>query len=147
MNQYRFEDMKTGMSHRFVVTIGERQQEAFLGITGDSNPLHCDGDFARKRGFEGRVVYGMLASSYYSTLAGVCLPGENCLINECKVTYCQPVYIGDTLTVEGVVSDVRESTGRIRISGRMTNQHGAVVNTAVIAVSFTKESGAHERES
>ncbi|MBD5468100.1 MAG: dehydratase [Lachnospiraceae bacterium] len=139
MRQYRFEDMKTGMTERFVVTVGAEQQEAFFALTGDSNPLHRDADFAKKRGFEDRVVYGMLASAYYSTLAGVYLPGENCLINECKVTYYQPVYPGDVLTVEGVVSDVRESTRRVKIAGKMTRADGTVVNTAVIAVSFTGE--------
>lgn len=137
MRRYRFEDMKTGMTERFAVTIAEEQQEAFYRLTGDANPLHRDGEFALQRGFRGRVVYGMLASAYYSTLAGMYLPGENCLINECKVTYHQPVYIGDTLTVEGVVSDVRESTRRIKIAGTMTRADGTVVNTAVITVSFT----------
>ncbi len=139
MRQYRFEDMKTGMTERFVVTVTEEQQEAFFALTGDCNPLHRDADFAKKRGFEDCVVYGMLASAYYSTLAGVYLPGENCLINECKVTYHQPVYPGDVLTVEGVVSDVRESTRRVKIAGKMTRADGTVVNTAVIAVSFTGE--------
>ena len=129
--------MKVGMAERFVVTVGEEQQEQFFRLTGDCNPLHRDAGFARERGFADRVVYGMLASAYYSTLAGVYLPGENCLINECKVTYHQAVYPGDVLTVEGVVSDVRESTRRIRISGKMTRADGTVVNTAVIAVSFT----------
>lgn len=137
MKQYRFEDMETGMTERFVVTVGEEQQEAFYLLTGDCNPLHRDVDFARERGFKDRVVYGMLASAYYSTLAGVYLPGSNCLINECKVSYHQPVYPGDVLTVEGVVKDVRESTRRVKIEGKMTRADGTVVNTAVIAVSFT----------
>lgn len=140
MNHYRFEDMKIGMTERFAVTIGKEQQEAFYLLTGDDNPLHRDHDFALKRGFEDKVVYGMLAASYYSTLAGVYLPGENCLINECKVTYHRPVYPGDTLTVEGIVKDVRESTQRVKIEGKMTRADGTVVNTAVIAVSFTQES-------
>ncbi len=139
MRRYRFEDMEIGMTERFAVTVGEEQQDAFYRLTGDCNPLHRDADFARKRGFEDRVVYGMLASAYYSTLAGVYLPGENCLINECKITYHQPVYPGDVLTVEGVVKDVRESTRRVKIEGKMTRTDGTVVNTALISVSFTAE--------
>lgn len=137
MRQYRFEDMAAGMTERFVVTIGEEQQEAFYRLTGDGNPLHRDADFAKKRGFEDRVVYGMLASAYYSTLVGMYLPGENCLINECKVTYHQPVYPGDVLTVEGTVKDVRESTRRVKIEGKMTRADGTLVNTALVIVSFT----------
>ncbi len=139
MNQYSFEDMKPGMVESFSVEITEELQQQFETLSGDINPLHKDSEFARKRGFQDRVVYGMLASSFYSTLVGVHLPGEKCLINECKISYHRPVYIGDRLLVEGTVSDIREGTRRIKVSGKMLNQSGEIVNTAVITVSFTGE--------
>lgn len=139
MNTYRFEDLKVGMEEAFEVQITDEAHRSFEQLSGDINPLHKDGVFAKRRGFEDRVVYGMLASSHYSTLAGVYLPGENCLINECRVMYYKPVYIGDRLKVEGKISDLRESTQRVKIAGKMTNQNGEIVNSAVITVSFTKE--------
>ena len=139
MNQYSFEDMKPGMTESFFVEITKELQQQFENLSGDMNPLHKDAEFARKRGFQDRVVYGMLASSFYSTLVGVYLPGEKCLINECKISYHLPVYIGDRLLVEGTVSDVREGTRRIKVTGKMTNQNGELVNAAVITVSFTAE--------
>lgn len=36
--------------------------EAFLVLSGDTNPLHCDHDFARRSGFDMAVVPGMLAA-------------------------------------------------------------------------------------
>ena len=139
MNQYSFEDMKPGMTESFSVEITEELQQQFENMSGDMNPLHKDAEFARKRGFQDRVVYGMLASSFYSTLVGVYLPGEKCLINECKISYHLPVYIGDRLLVEGTVSDVREGTRRVKVTGKMTNQNGELVNAALITVSFTAE--------
>jgi len=139
MNQYSFEDMKPGMTESFSVEITKELQQQFENLSGDMNPLHKDAEFARRRGFQDRVVYGMLASSFYSTLVGVHLPGEKCLINECKISYHLPVYIGDRLLVEGTVSDVREGTRRIKVAGKMTNQNGELVNAAVITVSFTAE--------
>ncbi len=139
MNTYTFEKMQLGMTESFLVEITAQLQQKFEELSGDVNLLHKDAEFARKRGFQDRVVYGMLATSYYSTLVGVYLPGENCLINECRIAYHQPVYIGDRLTVEGTVSDIREGTQRVKISGKMTNQQGQIVNSAVITVSFTKE--------
>lgn len=138
MNTYCFEEIRIGMTERFTVEITEESQACFAKLSGDHNPLHCDERFAKERGFEGPVAYGMLAASYYSTLAGVYLPGENCLLNECRVTFQKPVYPGDTLVVEGTVSDIREATRRIKVNGTMTNQHGETVNQAVITVSFTK---------
>ena len=43
---------------------------------GGRLPHHVDADYARGRGFPGRVVYGMLGASFFSTLAGVYLPAS-----------------------------------------------------------------------
>ena len=79
----------------------------------------------------------MLASSFYSTLVGVYLPGEKCILNSCKVDYKIPVYVGDVLTVYGEVIDKRIATQRIKVKGKMVNQKGETVNKAEIVVGFT----------
>ena len=61
------------------MTVTPEMMDAFRAITGDVSPIHIDADYARGRGFPGRVVYGMLGASFFSTLAGVYLPGEHCL--------------------------------------------------------------------
>lgn len=39
--------------------------EAFLVLSGDTNPLHCDDEYARRSGFDRAVVPGMLAVSRF----------------------------------------------------------------------------------
>lgn len=82
MNHYRMENIEVGHKESFVTTIGELKMKCFLDITGDLNPLHNDETFAKNKGFNGRVVYGLLNASFFSTLAGMYLPGERCLIQE-----------------------------------------------------------------
>lgn len=137
MNHYSFEEIQIGLSESFAVQISEEQMNMFAAISGDLNPMHVDSSYAREKGYRGAIVYGMLASSFYSTLVGMYLPGERCLLNRCEVDYRKPVYIGDRLTVRGEVVDKRIATRRIKIKGKMTNQEGATVNTAEITVSFT----------
>lgn len=137
MNQYHFEDMYIGMAESFQVTITEDKMQKFCEISGDDNPLHRDAAFARDRGFDGQVVYGMLSSAFYSTLVGVYLPGENALLQELKLRLIRPVYIGDILTVTGVVKDIREATGRIKIKASVTSRMGGV-SEADITVGFTE---------
>lgn len=139
MKRYSFSEIRIGLSESFQRTITEKDMELFGELSGDYNPMHVDEVFATSRGYDGRVVYGMLASSFYSTLVGMYLPGENCLLNACNITYQKPVYIGDELTVSGTVIDKREGTRRIKISAEMHNQNNEVVNTAEIMVSFTYE--------
>ena len=70
----------------------------FEAITGDVSPIHMDAEYAQKRGYPGRVVYGMLGASLFSTLAGVYLPGEHCLLHggnansqgPCSLGMCSP---------------------------------------------------------
>ena len=88
-------------------------------------------------GYRDRLVYGMLASLYYSTLVGMYLPGERCILNSCNVIYRNPVYVGDCLLIHGEVVDKREGTHRIKIKGEMRNQENIIVNSAEIMVGFT----------
>lgn len=137
MEHYSFEDIDIGIVESFEVDITEDKMKAFSQLSGDFNPMHVDYKYAIEHGYKGILVYGMLSSLFYSTLVGMYLPGEKCLLNKCAVDYKQPVYIGDKLTVSGRVVDKRVGTRRIMIYGQMTNQEGVTVNTADITVSFT----------
>ncbi len=74
MNKYKFEDIKIGLKEEFKIPITEEKIKLFGQITGDYNPLHNDLEFAKSKGYNERVVYGMLTSSFLSTLAGMYLP-------------------------------------------------------------------------
>ena len=62
----------------------------------------------------------------------VYLPGKNCLIQGVEVKFKKPVYIGDTLTVTGVVDEVHESVRQIVIKVTIKNQNGKVVSKGVL---------------
>ena len=103
MNYYKFKDLDVGASFKFTEIVTEEKMELFLKLSGDNNTLHCDEEYAKKSNMKGRVVYGMLTSSFYSTLVGVYLPGENCLLQEIKVSFNNPLYIGEELVVSGTI--------------------------------------------
>jgi acyl dehydratase len=132
VNSYTIAEIFEGMSETFSVTVTEDMLRQFRELSGDVNPLHCDEDYARARGYGGRVVYGMLGASLLSTLAGVYLPGERCLLHEVDVKFKKPVFVGDTLTVSGVVSGKSEALRRLTIAARITNQRGETVSRATV---------------
>ncbi len=127
MNNYKYEDLKVGMSESFTVTITPEMLDSFKGITGDINPLHNDEDFAKAKGHPGRVAYGMLTASFLSTLAGVYIPGERSLIQQVETKFANPVYIGDELTVKGEIVELVESVQRLELKVVITNQNGKKV--------------------
>lgn len=132
MNHYRLADLTPGVTESFIVTITEEMMAQFYAITGDNSPIHMDADYAAGRGYPGRVVYGMLGASFLSTLAGVYLPGEHCLLHGVDLKFAKPIFIGDTLTVTGVVDEVNDTFWEITIKASIVNQDGKKVTRAVI---------------
>lgn len=134
MNNYTYEEIEIGLTESFSVTVTEEMQDSFRAMTGDINPLHSSEEFAKAKGYDGIVVFGMLTASLYSTLAGVYLPGEKSLVHSCETKFMKPVYIGDTLTVEGKVDEKNDTYGLIRIKAVIKNQNGVKVSKASIQV-------------
>ena len=122
MNQYKFEEIEVGMEESFEVTIQDEMLQKFLDITGDINPLHTNEDFAKQKGYNACVAYGMLTASFLSTLAGVYLPGERSLIHSVETKFVKPVFVGDTLTVHGKVAEKNELFPVFTMKVTITNQ-------------------------
>ena len=112
--------------------------ENFLALTRDTNPMHTSADYAKSNGFKDTLVYGLLTTSFYSTLAGVYLPGKHCLLQEVSAQFTKPVFVGDVLTVSGKVAEVQETFRRIVIKARIVNQDGVTVNRATITAGVLK---------
>jgi 3-hydroxybutyryl-CoA dehydratase len=134
MNSYSYEELSVGTTETFEVEVTEEMLRAFCEMSGDVNPLHTDEDFAKSRGFDSKVVYGMLTSSFYSTLAGVYLPGERCILQEISIKFRKPVYVGDVIRVSGTVAEKIDFVKRVVIKAYAENQMGVKVNTATISV-------------
>lgn len=138
MNHYTLAEMTPGLSEEFTVTVTLEMMDAFCTITGDVSPIHMDADYAKGRGFPGRVVYGMLGASFFSTLAGVYLPGEHCLLHGVECKFAKPIFIGDTLTVKGTVVSVSEIGSEAEIKAVITNQDGKRVTRGIIKAGLAK---------
>lgn len=135
MNEYKYEEIAVGHKESFEVTITQEMVDSFRNITQDVNPLHRDEEYAREKGHPGTVVFGMLTASFLSTLAGVYLPGKLSLIQEVKIKFAKPVYVGDVITVEGVVDEKNDTFNLLMIKYSMKNQDGVKVMRGSMQVS------------
>lgn len=136
MNEYKFSDLHIGLSESFEHTITEEDMQRFLATTGDINPLHNDENYATEKGFDNRVVFGMLSASLISTLAGVYLPGKYCLIQQAEIKFTNPVYVGDLLTIKGTIKELNESVQQGVVKVEITNQSGKKVVRGSLNVGF-----------
>ena len=134
MNHYTFEELSVGMEESFSVTVTEEMHNKFTELSGDINPMHLSEEYAKEHGYAGKLVYGMLTASFYSTLVGVYLPGEHCVFHEIRSTFNAAVYAGDTLTIHGEIVQIHEDFRRIKIKAYIVNQEGTKVSLSTLTV-------------
>lgn len=139
MNEYTFDKLNIGVEESFSVQVTSEMLDKFHDITADINPLHNSSEYAVKMGYSDRVVYGMLTASFLSTLAGVYLPGKYSLIQGVETDFAKPVFIGDTLTVKGVVKELNESVEQMVMKVTITNQDGVKVLRGRMKIGFLHE--------
>jgi 3-hydroxybutyryl-CoA dehydratase len=139
--EYLWEDLKVGLRHEFDIVITDAMMAHFLADFGDNNPLHADRAYAIDRGFRDRVVHGMLTAAFYSTLAGVHLPGRFCLLHSVNVSFHRPVFVGDHLLVSGEVRYLNDACRQAEIAAEITDDHGIVVSKAKLRVGVLAQEG------
>jgi len=134
MNSFSFSDIYLGLEESFEVELDIAKFTKFLDITDDINPLHVSEEYAVAKGFKGKVVYGLLTSSFYSTLVGVYLPGKNALLQGIDIQFSKPVYIGDRLRIYGQVSYINSAYQQIEVKATITNQDLVKISKAKIKI-------------
>lgn len=108
-----FDDLKEGMSAVFSKTITEADLLMFAGVSGDTNPIHLDQDFASRSMFEGRIAHGMLTASLVSTVLGTKLPGPGAIYVNQSLRFLAPVRIGDTVIARVAITQLNEERKRV----------------------------------
>ena len=109
-----FEELEVGMSAAIARTVSEADILMFAGVSGDTNPVHLDGEFAAASMFGGRIAHGMLSASYISTVFGTKLPGPGCIYLSQSLRFKAPVKIGDTVVARVTVKELNEAKRRAR---------------------------------
>jgi 3-hydroxybutyryl-CoA dehydratase len=120
----RIEDFEVGQHARFTKTFTDDDVRRFIEITGDSNPLHVDDEFAAGTQFGRRVIHGMLSASILSTMVGMLLPGTGAIYRSQTIRFLLPVHVGDTVTAHFVVRSVDRARHRLEIDAWIENEAG-----------------------
>ena len=139
MNAYRWEDLQIGLRQSFEVTVTAEMLAAFALLSGDTNPLHVDPDYAQRQGHPAPVVYGLLTSSFYSRLVGVHLPGRLAMLQGIDVHFSAPAYVNDALKVVGEITFRSNAYKRIEIGASIRNASGKLISKALIRVGVLGE--------
>jgi 3-hydroxybutyryl-CoA dehydratase len=106
------DELSEGMSAIFTKTVTEADIVLFAGISGDTNPVHLDEEFAKTTMFKGRVAHGMLTAGFISAVLGAKLPGPGSIYLSQSLKFKAPVRIGDTVRARVTVTTLDKEKGR-----------------------------------
>ena len=132
-------DFYTGQTASCSKTITETDFVMFAGISGDFNPIHIDSEYAKSTRFQKRIAHGLLTSSLLSQLLGVHLPGKGSVYLEQSLAFKHPVFISDTITATGTVTEWKEEKRILKLLTESHNQNGDLILTGTAAMLVPKE--------
>lgn len=121
-----FSILQVGQEYETTFTVTDEMVRTFAEITGDKNPVHLDGEYAKNTRFGRRICHGMLVASLISKVLGMDFPGPGTILVRQQLTYRAPVFVGETVKVHVRVIEKREEKKRAILQTNVLKMDGSV---------------------
>lgn len=105
--------MSGGAEAHFEVAVSLDDCRKFAEVSGDWNPLHTEQRHAAESVYGRQVLHGAFSAGLVSRLAGMHLPGKDCLLYGMQLRFVRPVLPPATLVVHGNVVASSREMGRV----------------------------------
>lgn len=138
MKEFLFDELVVGQEANFLRVLTMSDIEAFTRLSGDFNPLHVDDSYAKNTPMAGLVAHGMLASSLFSTLVGMHMPGKYCLYLSQDIQFRKPVRPDFELVVYGKIINKIEALKIVDIETSIATTSDEVLITGLARVKVLK---------
>lgn len=100
VNGYYFEELAVGQTATYAKTVTDADIVLFAGVSGDTNPVHLNKEYAETTMFKDRIAHGMLSAGFISTVFGTKLPGPGAIYMSQTLAFKAPVKVGDTVVAK-----------------------------------------------
>ncbi|MYA59159.1 MAG: MaoC family dehydratase [Chloroflexi bacterium] len=127
---------REGSSASVTRLITDETVREFAALSGDTQPLHLDDEYASRTRFGQRIAHGALLVGMVSAVLGVKMAdkGATIIFLGLTVNFVAPVHIGDEITANCEVVSVREDKPIVNLAVVCTNQRDAEVMTGEAAI-------------
>lgn len=112
MNVLELAEKSAYITHNYGIT-----PEVYLNFQScskDYNPLHTDDTFAVEKGFKGCVMYGNILNAFISHFVGMLLPEREIMIQTQDISYHNPLFLHDIVTLEARIDNISEAVNIVR---------------------------------
>ena len=142
-----FEDFHVGQWFKTKSrTITEADVVNFAGLSWDHNQLHTDAEYAAGTQFGKRIAHGLLGVIAHAGLSYQLTEDSILALLELNWKFEGPIYLGDTVHVEQVVKEMRESAtgdrGILKFEKKVINHRGEIVQTGTTTILLAKRKDA-----
>jgi len=104
---------ESGATASFEVDVPMEAITAFAQLSGDWNPLHTDAEYARNTEFGRQVLHGAFSAGLMSRLAGMYIPGTDCVLNTLRLRFIAPIRPPARLRVHGELTSIESDNGKV----------------------------------
>ena len=123
-----FDSIKLNMSGNLERIIYEQDLINFAEVSGDTNPIHLNKQFAAKSIFGEQVSHGLLVASFISAVFGTIFPGPGWIYISQNIEFKAPVFIGDKVVVNVNVAKILKLRKMVEFKTIVTVRDKTVVN-------------------
>jgi 3-hydroxybutyryl-CoA dehydratase len=131
-----FNELYVGQKASVQKTFADADLRAFAEVSLDTNPIHLDEEYAKTTIFGRRIVHGILTSGLISAVLANKLPGPGTIYLGQELKFTAPVFLGDTITAECEIAEIREDKHIVKLNTTCYNQDGKVVISGMATVKF-----------
>ena len=122
-----YEAIKIGDVATYTKVITRDMVETFAAISGDTNPVHIDEEYAKETVFKENIAHGILVTGLISKILGCDLPGYGAIYVSQQVNFLRPVKIGDEITAKVEVLAKEDKRRYVTFKTTCENQLGKLV--------------------
>lgn len=84
---------KIGSQFTHSFKFSQEDVAAFARVTGDTNPLHLDADYAATTSFKRPIIHGMLGASVFTKVLGTEYPGYGSIYVSQTLSFVRPMFV------------------------------------------------------
>lgn len=120
--------VSVGTTVTFEKTVTEEDIAKFTEVSGDTNPLHSDAEYAARTRFRAPIAHGILAAGVISAALGTRLAPDAVVIYLGQnLQFRAPVSAGDTLTATVEATEVDTERSQVVLTTNVSKQDGTEV--------------------
>jgi acyl dehydratase len=127
MTDQSFKGLEVGQFAQLQRQYSKTDLAEYVSVSGDSNPIFTNAEYARSAGFDDIPLPGGLLGAMYSCLLGTQLPGRGTNWLKQSMHYPAPTYIGQLITAQVEITRLRSEKNLVNLRSTCTNSDGDIV--------------------